>query len=209
MAGADASVRNHSPGDSVHERAKSASLVVAIVTLLVGADPLDIRNSSHLFRKIDYFAIGFWILAVLLFLGAQAFGEGKRGHRFDYGKASLVAAVTVASVAGALTITAVGAKALGQADDYDLVMLGVTSTERATFARLCGSGSHLYGSIRTATFNDDLVVLKLSQAVLPSAQPGCDEIRLPRSAIVTVVEHPCHLLPPIRPEFCPPPPKTS
>src|SRR6266487_1347218 len=107
MAGADASARQDSQGDSVHERAKSASLVVAIVTILVGADPLDIRNSSHLFRKVDYVAIGFWILAVLLFLGAQAFGEGKRGS-FDYGRVSLVAAMLVAGVAGTLTITAIG-----------------------------------------------------------------------------------------------------
>jgi hypothetical protein len=204
VAEADASAREDSRGDSVHERAKSASLVVAIVTILVGADPLDIRNSSHLFRKVDYVAIGFWILAVLLFLGAQAFGEGTRGHRFDYGKVSLVAAVTAASLAGALTITAVGAKAFGKADDYDLVMLDVTSTEQAAFKRLCGNNSHLYGTIRTATINDELVVLKLSKAVLPPARPGCDEIRLPRSAIVTLVEHPCDLDPPITPEFCPP-----
>jgi hypothetical protein len=71
MAGTDASARQDSQGESVHERAKSASLVVAIVTILVGADPLDIRNSSHLFRKVDYVAIGFWILAILLFLGPQ------------------------------------------------------------------------------------------------------------------------------------------
>src|SRR6266568_2962698 len=117
MAGTDASARHDSQGDSVHERAKSASLVVAIVTVIVGADPLDIRNSSHQFRRVDYVAIGFWILAVLLFLGAQAVGEGRRGHRFDYGKVALIAAVTAASVAGALTLTAVVAKAFGKADD--------------------------------------------------------------------------------------------
>lgn len=203
MVGANASTRQGSQGESVHERAKSASLVVAIVTILVGADPLDIRNSSHLFRKVDYVAIGFWILAILFFLGAQAVAEGKRGHRFDYGRASLVAAVTASSVAGVLTTSAVVAKALGKADDFDLVMLDVTATERASFTRLCGSNSHLYGTIRTATFNNELVVLKLSKKLSPPASPGCDEIRLPRSAIVTVVEHPCDLRPPIRPTFCP------
>jgi hypothetical protein len=156
-----------------------------------------------LFRKIDYVAIGFWILAILFFLGAQAVAEGKRGHRFDYAKASLVAALIASSVAGALTTSAVVAKALGKADDFDLVMLDVTPTERASFTRLCGSNSHLYGTIRTATFNDELVVLKLSKALSPGAPPGCDEIRLPRSAIVTVVEHPCDLRRPIRPTLCP------
>lgn len=140
----------------------------------------------------------------MFFLGAQAFAEGKRGHRFDYGKVLLVAAVTASSVASALTTSAVVAKAVGKADDSDLVMLGVTATERASFTRLCGSTSHLYGTIRTATFNDELVVLKLSKKLSPPASPGCDEIRLPRSGIVTVVEHPCELRPPIRPTFCPP-----
>jgi hypothetical protein len=202
MAEADASAQKVSKGDSVHERAKSASLVIAIVTILVGADPLDIRNSSHVFRKVDYVAIGFWILAIVLFLGAQAFGEGKRGPRFDYGRVSLVAAMVVAGVAGALTITAIGAKAFGQADDTDSVRLGVTSHEFNTLKRLCGS-SVLYGKIRTASFNDEFVVLTLHT---PTPK-GCDEIRLPRSAIVTAVEHPCKTRkkPPIRPKptFCP------
>jgi hypothetical protein len=211
MAGADAAAQ-HSQGESVHERAKSASLVVAIVTFLVGADPLDIRNGSHVFRPVDYIAIGLWIVAIVLFLGAQALAEGKREHRFrghtfifDDAKASLVAAVVVSGIAGALTISAVVAKALGRADDRDLVLLRVTSVERARFQLSCGEHARLYGTVRTADFNNELIVLKLSTGkddVSETAKPHCDDIRVPRSAILTVVEHPCKFSP--RPRFCPP-----
>lgn len=141
MAEADGSAPRSALGDSVHERAKSASLVVAILTILVGADPLDIRNSSHLFRKVDYIAIAFWILALLLFLAAQALSEGTRGGSLDYGDVALPTALVAATVAGGLTIAAVTAKALGQADDHDTVWLKVTERERAEFEAAYGSGA--------------------------------------------------------------------
>lgn len=204
MAEAEGSAPGRAPGDSVHERAKSASLVVAIVTILVGADPLDIRNSSHLFRKVDYIAIAFWILALLLFLAAQALSEGTRGGSLDYGEVALLAAVVAATLAGGLTIAAVTAKAVGKADDRDTVWLKVTARERAKFEAACGSDARLYGTVRTASFNDDFIAVKLTQLRHPHPKPpkGCDDVRVPRSEIVTVIEHPCDFDPPFKPEFC-------
>ncbi|MDX6477115.1 MAG: hypothetical protein QOH95_2626 [Gaiellaceae bacterium] len=204
MAADHAATAPETPGvaatrsDSVHERAKSGSLVVAILTILVGADPIDIRHSSHVFRVFDYAAIGFWIAAVLLFLGAQAFREGKDRRGRDYGKTSLVAAMCVAVIAGALTITAIGAKALGKAEDHDTVLLGVTPTELAAFRSFCGPNADLYGSIRTADLADEFVVLTLDEK---PPRSRCDQIRVPRAAIVALVEHPCRK-PPVAAALC-------
>lgn len=38
----------------------------------------------------------------------------------------------------------------------------------------------------------------------PKPPKGCDDVRVPRSEILTVIEHPCDFDPPFKPEFCPP-----
>jgi hypothetical protein len=169
--------------DSVRERAKAASLIVGVLTILVGADPLDIRGSSKLFRALDYGLIGCWLIVILLFLFAQtvAIADERRLRR----------ALLATALAGVFTVSLLAAKATGRSTDYDKVLLKVKDQELTTIANLCqrqGLALSLYGKVRTGSLGDEFILLKLDKR----ANSTCSEIRVPRGLIVALIEHPCN-----------------
>ena len=170
------------PEHPVPPVAQIGSIVGAIFAALVGADPFDIRHRTHPVRTIDYVAIALWVLAVVLFLVAAARPASK----------ALTAAIGTVAAAGLLTVAALIITPWGFTVDRDRVLIVPTKAESREILALCRkSGSpyrlRLVGRVETLTLDDNFVVFDLPKK--PAHSP-CGTIRIPKDAILTIVEHP-------------------
>jgi hypothetical protein len=168
------------PEHPVPPVAQIGSIVGAIFAALVGADPFDVRHRTHAVRWLDYVVIALWVLAVVLFLIAAARSAAR----------ALTAAIVTVAVAGALTVLALIVTPLGWTVDRDSVLIVPSKLESRAILALCrkdpANPLRLLGSVQTFTLDDDFVVFDFRK----QANSRCGTIRIPRDAILTIVEHP-------------------
>lgn len=163
------------------DAAQVGTLAGAVFAALVGADPFEIRTRAHWVRGLDYAALALWVVVVVLFLIATATPARMR---------VLHAAFVLAGAAGLVTASALVFTAFGFSTDRDVVLVSVSGAEASDIVRSCRrtptAKLRLLGELQTSTLDDEFLVLELRKG----SNSLCDAIRIPRSSVLGIVEHP-------------------
>lgn len=151
----------------------------AIFGALVGTTLLDVSNSEHAMRIVDYTTQALWIPVFLLFALLAAWSDWTWLRYSAWILAGTVAFVT----AGVIFFTS-----LGFTRDVDHVLLRVDDTTRTALAHLCGkkafTSHQIKGIVHTHSLGSDFVIFDFKGGTGGT----CQTIDIPRSGVLAFQE---------------------